>query len=65
MRPTKSTSWFTRFAKLIARVTGRPMTFVIAVLIILVWAITGPIFGFSDTWQLARAKYRRLPPPPS
>ena len=53
MRPTKSRSWFTRFAKLTARVTGRPMTFVVAVMIILVWIITGPIFGFSDTWQLA------------
>ena len=52
MRPTKSKSWFTRFAKLTARLTGRPVTFMLAVAVIVVWAITGPIFGFSDTWQL-------------
>lgn len=52
MRPIKSTSRFTRFAKWTARVTGKPMTFVIAFLIIVAWALTGPIFHFSDTWQL-------------
>jgi low affinity Fe/Cu permease len=52
MRPTHSRSWFTRFAKWTARATGRPMTFALAVLVIAVWAVTGPIFGFSDTWQL-------------
>ena len=52
MRPTKSTSWFTRFAKGTARATGRPATFVGAVGLILGWACTGPLFGFSDTWQL-------------
>ena len=43
---------FTRFAKWTAWASGRPTTFVIAVLIIFVWALTGPIFEFSDTWQL-------------
>ncbi len=43
---------FTRFAKWISRAAGHPTTFVLAVVIILVWAATGPIFGFSDTWQL-------------
>jgi low affinity Fe/Cu permease len=52
MRPPKSRSWFTRFAKWTAKVSGRPVTFIIAVAIILAWVITGPIFGFSDTWQL-------------
>jgi low affinity Fe/Cu permease len=52
MRPTKSNSWFTRFTKWTARAAGRPVTFITAVSIIIVWAITGPIFGFSDTWQL-------------
>ncbi len=52
MRPTKSTSGFTRFAKWAARATGRPAAFVIAVALILIWFLTGPIFGFSDTWQL-------------
>ena len=52
MRPTKSTSWFTRFAKSTARKSGRPTAFIAAVAIILVWAVTGPIFKYSDTWQL-------------
>src|SRR5690242_12812956 len=52
MRPAKSTSWFSRFAKSTARITGRPITFAMAMGLILVWAITGPVFGFSDTWQL-------------
>jgi low affinity Fe/Cu permease len=52
MRPTKSKSWFTHFAKWTAHATGQPAAFVVAVSIILVWAITGPFFDFSDTWQL-------------
>ncbi|HEU0185229.1 MAG TPA: low affinity iron permease family protein [Blastocatellia bacterium] len=52
MRPPKSKSWFTRFAKWTSRISGRPVAFTIAVIVILAWAITGPIFGFSDTWQL-------------
>ena len=47
-----SKSWFTHFAAGAARATGKPVTFAIAVLIIIVWAVTGPVFGFSDTWQL-------------
>jgi len=52
MRPTKSKSWFNRFAKWTARATGRPSAFGIAVAVILVWIFTGPLFGFGDTWQL-------------
>jgi len=52
VRPTHSKAWFTRFAKWTAKATGRPMTFTIAVAVIIVWAATGPVFGFSDTWQL-------------
>jgi low affinity Fe/Cu permease len=52
MRPTRSRSHFTRFAKGTARVTGRPSTFLLAVAVILVWLVTGPLFHFSDTWQL-------------
>jgi low affinity Fe/Cu permease len=52
MTPAKSTSWFTRFAKATARQTGRPGTFVLALLVIVVWAVTGPVFRWSDTWQL-------------
>jgi low affinity Fe/Cu permease len=43
---------FTRFARWISAVSGRPLTFITAVLIVVVWAVTGPIFGYSDTWQL-------------
>jgi low affinity Fe/Cu permease len=52
LRPTKSRSVFSRFAKWTARATGRPATFMLATLVIVVWAVTGPVFGFSDTWQL-------------
>lgn len=45
-------SYFTAFAKWTSHVSGRPMTFVVAVLVLIVWAISGPVFGFSDTWQL-------------
>jgi low affinity Fe/Cu permease len=43
---------FTRFAKWASRATGKPGTFIGAVCIILLWALTAPIFDFSDTWQL-------------
>jgi low affinity Fe/Cu permease len=44
--------WFAEFANAASRASGRAITFALAVLVILVWAITGPLFGFSDTWQL-------------
>ena len=53
MRPTKSQSWFTQFAKGISRVSGRPVTFLMAIAVIVIWVVTGPIFHYSDTWQLA------------
>jgi low affinity Fe/Cu permease len=43
---------FTNFAKWTAQMAGRPVTFCLAAAIIVVWAITGPLFDFSDTWQL-------------
>ena len=46
------TSWFARLAQHVSHITGRPTAFIIAVAVIVVWAITGPIFRFSDTWQL-------------
>jgi low affinity Fe/Cu permease len=52
VRPTKPRSFFTRFAQWTARSSGRPMAFILAVLVIAAWAISGPLFGFSDTWQL-------------
>ena len=44
--------WFTIIAKWTARISGQPLAFVTAVAVIVVWAITGPMFGYSDTWQL-------------
>jgi len=45
-------SWFARFAKTTSRLTGRPMAFMLAFGIVVLWALSGPLFGFSDTWQL-------------
>jgi low affinity Fe/Cu permease len=52
MRPTKSRSWFTRLTKWTSHATGKPAAFMLALLAVVVWAATGPMFGFSDTWQL-------------
>jgi low affinity Fe/Cu permease len=43
---------FSEIASYIAHHSGRPITFLVALLIILAWGLTGPAFGFSDTWQL-------------
>jgi low affinity Fe/Cu permease len=43
---------FNRFAKWTSRGAGHPSTFAVALAVILIWAVTGPIFHFSDTWQL-------------
>lgn len=43
---------FGRFARAVSYATGRPIGFGMAVLVIIVWGATGPLFGFSDTWQL-------------
>ncbi len=43
---------YSAVAKAIARFTGRPVTFALAVGVIVVWIVTGPLFEFSDTWQL-------------
>src|SRR6187401_920208 len=52
MTPAKSNSWFTRFAKATAHATGQPSAFAIAVFVVAAWAISGPLFHWSDTWQL-------------
>lgn len=52
MRPGRSSSFFNRFAKWTARAAGKPAAFALAIVIVVFWAVTGPIFGFSDTWQL-------------
>ena len=43
---------YSRIANTAARFSGRPATFVIAAGVILAWIVSGPLFGFSDTWQL-------------
>jgi low affinity Fe/Cu permease len=45
-------SVFNRLAKSASRIAGKPMTFGLAAASILIWAVSGPLFGFSDTWQL-------------
>jgi low affinity Fe/Cu permease len=44
--------FFTRLAGRIASFAGQPLAFFLALLTIIVWAVTGPLFNFSDTWQL-------------
>lgn len=51
-QPRKQTGGFHAFARTGARWTGRPAAFLIAALVVVVWALTGPLFHFSDTWQL-------------
>lgn len=43
---------FTRIANRVAYATGLPVTFLICCIVVLAWAVTGPLFDFSDTWQL-------------
>ena len=45
-------SGFSRFVQWVSSHSGRPSTFILAVLAIVVWALTGPFFGWSETWQL-------------
>jgi low affinity Fe/Cu permease len=43
---------FTRFANAVSRQAGRPYAFILCLTFVIVWGVTGPLFGFSDTWQL-------------
>jgi len=52
MKPTRSTTRFTRFSKAASRATGRPAVFALAILLVAGWGISGFIFDFSNTWQL-------------
>lgn len=45
-------SWFSKFSSWLSSMAGRPATFVLAALLVVVWAVTGPVFHYSDTWQL-------------
>jgi low affinity Fe/Cu permease len=53
MRPIKSQTWFTRFTKTTSRLAGRPITFLLGIGLVVGWLASGPLFGFSETWQLA------------
>lgn len=44
---------FRRFAEGVSHAAGTPIAFVLAFMVIIIWFVTGPIFGYSDTWQLA------------
>lgn len=44
--------WFERFSHRVTQAAGSPLAFLVAILVIIVWALTGPIFDFDDTWQL-------------
>ncbi len=48
----RKTTWFSRFARAAASAAGRPAAFALAAGVLIIWAICGPIFGYSDTWQL-------------
>ncbi len=52
LNPIRSPSRFSNFAKLTAHATGRPTAFMTAAVVVLLWAVTGPLFHYSDTWQL-------------
>jgi len=50
---TKKRKWtFDRFSGAVAKITGSPSAFLIAFAVVIIWAVSGPFFGFSDTWQL-------------
>src|SRR5215475_2570166 len=46
------TPLFARFARWVERQVGRSSTFVLAIAVVMLWAVSGPVFGWSDTWQL-------------
>ena len=49
---TAKASWFGRFSREISHAAGRPAAFMLAFGVVILWAVMGPLFGFSDTWQL-------------
>lgn len=52
MSASKKPDIFNRFTTYVSKVLGHAWVFILAFLILLLWAVSGPIFGFSDTWQL-------------
>jgi len=51
-KPSSFNRFFDRFSTHVTKASGRPGAFILACLIIIAWSVTGPIFKFSDTWQL-------------
>ncbi|QMU28943.1 low affinity iron permease family protein [Adhaeribacter radiodurans] len=51
-KPSRFTIFFEKFASQITCFSGKPISFLVALGFVLVWGITGPLFKFSDTWQL-------------
>lgn len=52
MRKNKNNFIFDKFASYVTKATGSPSTFLIALAAVIIWGVTGPVFKFSDTWQL-------------
>ena len=52
MQHSSRQSWFTRFAKKTAQLSGRPAAFGLAAGTVAAWGVSGPLFGFSENWQL-------------
>lgn len=50
--PSRLTKWFSGFASHTAWLSGHPLVFVASVFVVILWAVTGPTFHYSDTWQL-------------
>lgn len=51
-RPGGFSRFFDKFSTHVTKASGKPITFIMACLLIIAWAVTGPLFKFSDTWQL-------------
>ena len=51
-KKNKFSAFFEKFSTHATKLTGRPMAFIIACVVIVIWAVSGPLFGYSDTWQL-------------
>ena len=50
--PQSDRSFFTRLSQRVAHWSGKPQTFFGAAIVIVIWALSGPFFGYNDTWQL-------------
>ncbi len=51
-KKNKLSALFQKMSNKVTRITGSPIAFITALAVVIIWAVTGPIFGYSDTWQL-------------